>query len=163
MSSKYGVSYTVGKLFIILVRICKIWVTKPNYLVARGLQSRKKKVQFHKSISSKNFFGGWVNTITQGAFRITFDLIGIWPLRASKPPKRIFSPFFNLQGPLATKYFGLVTQTLQILRVLCKTFPTVYDTPYFAVIYCQERNLKILHITGTSCEPYILSSQEQKL
>ena len=39
MSSKYGVSYTVGKLFIILVRICKIWVTKPNYLVARGLQS----------------------------------------------------------------------------------------------------------------------------
>ena len=103
MSSKYGVSYTVGKLFIILVRICKIWVTKPNYLVARGLQSWKKKVQFHKSISSKNFFLGWVNTITQGAFRITFDLIGIWPLTASKPPKRIFSQFFNLQGPLATK------------------------------------------------------------
>ena len=38
-----------------------------------------------------------------------------------------------------------------------KSFPTVYDTPYFDDICGRENNLKILIITSTSSEPEYLA------
>ena len=80
ITSKYGVSYTVGKVLQSTLRICKVWVTKPNYLVARGLWRLKN--------GEKICFGGFEAVRGHIPMRSKVILKAPWVMVLTQPPQK---------------------------------------------------------------------------
>ena len=99
MTTKYGVSYTVGKVLQSTLRICKVWVTKPNYLVARGPWRLKN--------GEKIRFGGFEAVRGHIPMRSKVILKAPWVMVLTQPQKKFCSiyfceigpSFFNFEGP----------------------------------------------------------------
>ena len=99
MTTKYRVSYTVRKVLQSSLKICKVWVTKPNYLVARGPWRLKNWEKIR--------FGGFEAVRGHIPMRSKVILKAPWVMVLTQPPKKICSiyfceigpSFFNFEGP----------------------------------------------------------------
>ena len=99
MTTKYRVSYTVRKVLQSSLKICKVWVTKPNYLVARGPWRLKN--------GEKIRFGGFEAVRGHIPMRSKVILKAPWVMVFNQPKKNFCSiyfceigpSFFNFEGP----------------------------------------------------------------
>ena len=94
-------SYTIGKLVMSLLRICMSLVSKPNYLVARGLKRKKNRVPFLRCLKGlKNFWHG-VTFLTSRAFSL---LEAIFKCGLQQPQ--------NLENVIFLVYFSNLTSDM---------------------------------------------------